>query len=207
MPPKRLWVGLIALVVLVGVGYWFVYRPRSGDQDGIVRIGAVLPLTGPSARYGKWIQEGLDLAVENINASGGINGRRLAIIYEDDQAQPVNAASAMQKLVNVDRVPVVFGSWASSAVLAQAPIAERSKTVLMAEAISPKIRDAGDFVFRIQPDARYYLKTLVPFVFDEVGARTASILFVNNDFGVDQADVFKGEFGRCPRFRWRWAAA
>ncbi len=100
----------------------------------------------------------------------------------------------MQKLATINKVPVVFGSWASSSVLAQAPIAERTKTVIMGEAISPKIRDAGDYTFRIQPDARYYLRQLVPFVSDKLGIRRISILYVNNDFGVDQAKVFQREF-------------
>lgn len=196
--PKKAWIGIAAaLGVVLIVVFWSVNRPTDlllGRTA--IRMGAVLPLTGSSARYGKWIQEGLQLAVDHINRDGAINGRPLEIMYEDDQAQATYAASAMQKLVTVDRVPVVFGSWASSSVLAQAPIAERSRTVLMAEAISPQIREAGDFVFRIQPDARFYLRALVPFVFETLQARTASILYINNDFGVDQAAVFKAEFER-----------
>ena len=159
-----------------------------------IKIGAVLPLTGPAAQYGKWIQEALELGKEEINISGGINGKELEIIYEDDQANPAFAANAMRKLVNQDKVQLVFGSWASSCVLAQAPIAEQTHTVLMAEAISPKIRNAGDYVFRIQPDARYYLKKFVPFIYSNLGIRRISILYVNNDFGLDQAEVFKNEF-------------
>lgn len=159
-----------------------------------IRIGAILPLTGSSAQYGKWIQEALELGKEEINSAGGINGRRLEIIYEDDQANPTLAANAMRKLINGDKVPLVFGSWASSSVLAQAPIAEQTHTILMGEAISPKIREAGDYVFRIQPDARYYLKKFAPFVYNELGLRKISILHVNNDFGLDQAEVFKNEF-------------
>jgi len=160
------------------------------------QIGAILPLTGPSARYGTWIQEGLDLGTQEINGSGGIQGRRLQIIYEDDQANPTLAANAMRKLADSDKVPVVFGSWASSSVLAEAPIAEATKTVVLAEAISPKIRDAGDYIFRIQPDAHYYIREFVPVVIDKLGVHSVSILYVNNDFGLDQADVFQTEFER-----------
>ena len=171
----------------------FLWQPGSTSE---IRLGAVLPLTGPSAQYGMWIREGLELAKEEVNRKGGVNGKPLSIIYEDDQAQPKTAVNAMQKLVSVDKVPVVYGSWASSCVLAQAPIAERSRTVLMAEAISPQIRDAGDYVFRMQPDARYYIRELVPFVHDKLRIRKIGILYVNNDFGVDQAQVFAEEFER-----------
>lgn len=180
---------VLALLAL-GIG---VYKFRQGREEH-ANVGVVLPLTGASARYGKWIQEGLDLAAEQINRNGGVQGHALNLIYEDDQAQPTAAVSAMQKLVTVDKTPCVFGSWASSSALAQAPIAERTKTVLMAEAISPKLRDAGDYVFRIQPDAHFYIKALVPFVRNNLHATTVSILYINNDFGVDQADVFRAEF-------------
>jgi len=186
---RNMWV----VYVLVGILGLVSGCSREAEKD-VVNIGAVLPLSGKAAQYGTWIQEGLELGRDEINAAGGINGKRLEIIYEDDMANPKSAASAMQKLVNIDKVPVVYGSWASSCVLAQAPIAQQSGTVLVGEAISPKIRNAGDYVFRMQPDARYYLRQLVPFIYKEIGSRTVSILYVNNDFGEDQAKVFTEEF-------------
>ncbi len=191
---RRTLIGIALATLVILAGAWLMFRPLDTADTTPLSIGAVLPLTGSSARYGTWIQEGLQLAVDRVREDGGIHGQPLAIIYEDDQAQPTNAASAMQKLVTVDRVPVVFGSWASSSVLAQAPIAERSKTILMAEAISPQIRDAGDFIFRIQPDARFYLNALIPFIHQTLRAKTASILYINNDFGADQAAVFTAGF-------------
>lgn len=88
----------------------------------------------------------------------------------------------------------MFGSWASSSVLAEAPIAEKTHTVIMAEAISPKIQESGPYVFDIQPNARYYIHKFVPFVHDSLRLTTVSILYVNNDFGLDQARVFKKDF-------------
>lgn len=195
----KIWVGLAVFAVIIVAAVIVVSQNHTrnrGRPTGSVTIGAVLPLSGTSAQYGKWIREGLELGREEINSNGGIDGKRLEIIYEDDAASPKEAASAMQKLVRIDKVPLVFGSWASSCVLAQAPIAESSHTVLMAEAISPKIRDAGEYVYRIQPDARYYLRELVPFLFTGLRLRTICILYVNNDFGLDQADVFEAEFTR-----------
>ena len=193
----KVWVGLVVFAVIIVTSVIVISQNRThnrGKPTGSVTIGAVLPLSGKSAQYGKWIREGLELGREEINSSGGINGKKLEIIYEDDAANPREAANAMQKLVRIDKVPLVFGSWASSCALAQAPIAESSHTVLMAEAISPKLRDAGKYVYRIQPDARYYIRELVPFVFRELRLHTVCILYVNNDFGLDQADVFETEF-------------
>jgi branched-chain amino acid transport system substrate-binding protein len=189
---KKLWATITIVAVAVLAVVLILTQTRGKPSE--IKIGAILPLTGPSAQYGKWIQEALELAKEEVNSSGGINGKRLEIVYEDDQANPSLAANAMRKVVNQDKVPVVFGSWASSCALAQAPIAEQTHTVMMAEAISPKLRDAGDYVFRIQPDARYYIREFVPFVYNKLGIRKVSILYVNNDFGLDQADVFTKQF-------------
>ncbi|MFH1097443.1 MAG: ABC transporter substrate-binding protein [Candidatus Desantisbacteria bacterium] len=179
----NLCIGVVVLGVFIG----------AKTQEKI-KIGAVLPLTGKSAQYGTWIQEALELGREEINAKGGINGKLLQIIYEDSQADPKLAVTAMEKLCTVDKVPIVYGCWASSCVLAQAPIAERTHTILIGEAISPKIRDAGDYVFRMQPDARYYIHKLVPYIYKKMRIRNVSISYINNDFGVDQADVFEKEF-------------
>ena len=193
MKNKKILSGLIGAVVIGSLLLFGITSCKKKEPETI-KIGAILPLSGQSAQYGIWIQEALELGVKKINSKGGINGKLLKIIYEDDQADPKIAATAMEKLTTIDKVLIVFGSWASSCVLAQAPIAERTHTPIMAEAISPKIRDAGDYIFRIQPDARYYIRKLVPFIYNELGLRKISILFVNNDFGVDQANVFEEEF-------------
>jgi ABC-type branched-subunit amino acid transport system substrate-binding protein len=111
----------LGLTAVIGLRAYLVRGGRHLGGGTQFRIGAILPLSGPSARYGKWIQEGLELAREEVNAAGGIGGRPLQILYEDDQATPRLAATAMQKLATSDRVPVVFGSWASSS--ARAPSA------------------------------------------------------------------------------------
>ncbi len=162
---------------------------KAGTQP--ITIGAILPLSGNSAQYGKFCQEGFQLALDEINKQGGVKGAPLRVIWEDDQAVPSSAAAAMTKLATVDKVPIVFGTWASSCVLAQAPIAEANRIPILAEAQSPQIRDAGDYVFRIQPDSRYYLKVLAPYACQKLGLKKLAILYVNNDYGVDQAAVFK----------------
>lgn len=181
------------LIVLIALVASVPFACTQKDKN-VVTIGAILPLTGNSAQYGNWIKESLQLGLEEINAHGGINGKQLEIIYEDDQANPKLAATAMEKLSQIDKVPLVFGSWVSSCVLAQAPIAERNKVVVMAEAISPQIRDAGDYIFRIQPDAKYYLEAIIPFLHDSLKIRTIAVLYVNNDFGNDQAKFFRSEW-------------
>lgn len=165
------------------------------EKQEVIRIGAIIPLSGYAAKYGGWIKEAIELIREEVNEKGGIRGYKLEIIYEDDAADPTKAATAMSKLANIDKVPAVIGSWASSSVLAQAPIANRTKTIIMALGASPKISDAGDYVFRAAPDARLPLNKLIPYLVNQ-GNRTIVILYINNDFGKDQADVFRHAFER-----------
>lgn len=163
-------------------------------QLGIYRIGALLPLTGKDARYGQWIKEALELGKEEINQKGGIKGRELAVVYEDDAASPKKAVLGMKKLCQKFKVPVVFGSWVSSCVSAQIPIAKKTKTIIVAEAIAPRMEKTGGYVFRIQPEAEYYLKRLVPFTYFDLKIRKVGILYIKNDFGLTQANTFRNLF-------------
>jgi len=185
---RKLWIGISIIVVVALVIVLVVTQTKKEPEE--VKIGAILPLTGDAAKYGQWIREGAELAKKEVNHDGGVKGHPLRIIYEDDQAMPSKATLAMRKLIGVDKVPIVFGSWASSAVLSQAPIAQREKVVVLANAMSPKIREAGDYIFRITPDVRYSIDPLLRHV-AERGYRKAAVLYINNDYGVDAAQVFQ----------------
>jgi len=116
----------------------------------VVKIGAILPLTGSMAPYGLSVKRGIDLAIEEINAADGINGRNLEIIYEDSQADPKLGVSAFIKLSLMDKVPLVFGS-ITSVVLGIQPEADKNKVVLVnTTAISPLINEKSeDFLFNL----------------------------------------------------------
>jgi len=93
--------------------------------------------------------QGASLAVDELNSKEGIKGRRINLIVEDDQCDPKIAVSAIEKLINVDKVAVIIGPSCSSSVLAAAPIAEKTRTISMTTiASSPKITYAGDYIFR-----------------------------------------------------------
>jgi branched-chain amino acid transport system substrate-binding protein len=184
-------IGVLALGVLALL-LFLVLSPRDGGE---IRVGAVLPLTGSAAVWGQNAKMGMDLAAEELNARGGINGRSLVILYEDSQSDPRTATSALQKLITSDRVHVVIGDIASSAVLAMAPMAERNQVVLLSPGASnPDISNAGEFVFRNwqsdalegEVDARYAFATL--------GWRRAACLSVNNAYGTGLTRVFTDTF-------------
>jgi branched-chain amino acid transport system substrate-binding protein len=163
------------------------------QQQNTIKIGALLPLSGQNSVYGTEIMNAIDLAKDEINSRGGINGKVLEIIYEDDKADPATGVSAMQKLVTTDGVPVVLGSWASGVVTATAPIAEENHVIVMAEAISPAITNAGDYIFRVQPSATLYTQKSSEFLRTR-NISTIAIININNEFGKSLKDAFVSDF-------------
>ena len=99
-------------------------------QGAPIKIGAILPLTGSGASYGVWMKGGAEMAAEEINAAGGIAGRKLEVIYEDHAADASKAVNAMRRLVEVEKVPFSLTSY-SAPTLAIQPIAVQNKVVIM----------------------------------------------------------------------------
>ena len=124
---KRRGFGMMALLLFMVP--FVVVCPGSAQP---IRIGVELPLTGYAATYGEDGKRGAELAVDEINGAGGINGRKVEAIYEDDGAVGKTAVSATQKLITVDKVPVIVGGMMASAALSAAPIARENKVVFVA---------------------------------------------------------------------------
>lgn len=180
---KKLWVGIGAGVLVIGVVILLLLLRRDDRREQIV-IGHVSPLTGDAAIWGTWEREGIDLAIDEINASGGVAGRQFAVLHEDDQGSPNTAVSAIQNLISARGVRIVIGGSLSGTTLAMAPIAERNKVILLSpSAQSPKISQAGDFVFRIFASSTLEGGHLADLAIRS-GIRSAAILYLNNDYGV-----------------------
>ncbi|VVB76269.1 Chemotactic signal transduction system substrate-binding protein BasB [uncultured archaeon] len=190
---KKLIFFAAAIIVILALVLAAFILPPAAPAKTSISVGALLPLTGKNASYGLEIQNGIELARGEINSAGGINGKELEVIYEDDAADPAVGVNGMQKLAEVDKVPIVMGSWSSGVVLAVAPIAEKNKVTMLAEAISPDITNAGDYIFRIHPSAVYYTKVSVDYL---VGKKinTASVLYSNTAFGKSLSDAFVKKF-------------
>ena len=121
--------------------------PPVSDEPFV--IGAMDALTGVGESYGNPLQQAKLLAVEEINAAGGINGRELEIIFEDSKCAAADAITAYNKLTDVDGVKIILGTTCSGAMLGAAPLAEREGVILLsASATSPDIAAAGDYIFR-----------------------------------------------------------
>ncbi len=183
-------VGLVAVALAVLV---MTNRPRGNPQE--ITIGAILPLTGEGAAYGEAAKRGMDLAVQQANSEGGIDGRTIRLVYEDSQGEPKSGVAAFQKLITVDRVPAVLGDLLSSVTLSVAPIANRREVVLLSPASSsPKLTDAGKYVFRNCPSDVYEGTVMADCAFNTLGYRRVAILRINNEYGVGIGGVFSRSF-------------
>ncbi len=190
---KKLWIA-IGIIVIVAVIVVIIVRQRKKEPEEI-KIGCITPLSGRAGSYGRQTKMGVDLAVKELNAAGGVNGKRIVVQYEDDQADPRSAADAIQKLITVDRVPVILGGFTSRCTLAIAPIAEKNRVVLIsASSTSDDIKEAGDYVFRNVPTNSSQGKTMADFAIRELKAKSASVLFDNGDYGITLKDAVRARF-------------
>ena len=121
------------------------------ENDRPFRIGVMESLTGTGETYGTVAVQSKQMAADEINAAGGINGRMLELVVEDSKCNALDAITAYQKLTNVDEMKVILGTSCSGAMLGVAPLAEDDGVVLFSGlASNPDIAAAGDYIFRTQ---------------------------------------------------------
>lgn len=156
---------------------------RNGDED-VIRIGATLPLSGDAALWGQNTKKGIELALEEINSSGGVLGKKIEVVYEDTQALPRKGVDAYKKLTSIDQVSAIIDDSVSGVTLAMAPLAERDKVVILATgATSPEITNAGDYIFRIWNSDTYESEVATEYIYEQLKKESVAILFINNDYG------------------------
>ncbi len=147
-----------------------------------VRIGFIGPLTGDAATMGKDTLKGVQMAVDEMNAAGGIGGKQVELIAEDGRCNGGDAASAAQKLVNVDKVQSIIGGTCSSETLAAAPIAGAAKIIAISPvSSSPKLTGFSPYQFRNYPSDAYRTKAFGTF-FQKNGLKKIAIITENTDF-------------------------
>jgi len=178
--------------VLIGCLFALVVSPGFAQP---IKIGVELPLTGYAAPYGEDAKRGAELAVDEINAAGGIRGRKIGAIYEDDGAMGKTAVSATQKLVDVDKVPVIVGGMMASAALSAAPIARENKVVFVVTVSShPDLTNEELYVYRVFMTVKMHGNTMAKYAYNVLNARTAAALTPNNDMGVTHEKTIRERF-------------
>lgn len=158
-------------------------------EDGL-KLGALLPITGDLSAIGQNMPVAVDLAVKTINACGGVNGKPVTLVTEDDQTDPAAGASAMNKLATVDKVAGVIGSFASSVSTAAVDIAVNNNIMLVSPGSTSPVftENAKKGLFkgywaRTAPPDTYQAQALAALAHKK-GFKTASTVVINNDYGV-----------------------
>lgn len=188
---KKYFWSVIIILVLIGGSVMF---NKNQTPQGNIKIGSVYPLTGGAASWGVPAKEGIQLAVSEINNNGGINGRKIEVIYEDSKMDPKEGVTAVQKLINVDGVKYILGDIVSGVVLATAPLIEQNKVLNLVQGSSPDISEAGDYIFRNWASDSYQAEKMARYAYAEAGYRKMAVINVNSAYGNGLGDSFKKEF-------------
>jgi branched-chain amino acid transport system substrate-binding protein len=168
----------------------------AASNEGPVGIGAVFPLSGTVAFYGTESRDGALLAIDEINAAGGLLGKQLALIPEDDEGNAEKSVNAFTKLTTRDKVSFVLGSSTSGATQAMTALAQQNKVILISpSATNVDVTRAGDYIFRACFIDPFQGVVGADFAFDTLGSRRAAILYdAGADYNSGLADSFRQQF-------------
>jgi len=159
-----------------------------------VKVGVLLPLTGSQAKFGEIEKRSMEMAVEEINAKGGANGKAIELIFEDDTGKPDVGRSAVEKLISRDKVPVITGGYSSSVTAASTPVAQQFKVpFVVCTGSADDITEKGyNYVFRINPAASEYPNAVRTFLKDVAkDVKTVALLYENSSFGQSSSKSFE----------------
>ena len=168
----------------------------NADAGDTIKVGVYVDLTGQTSSFGKSTKNGIELATEEINKNGGIDGKKLQLIIEDDQGRPEQAKTVVSKLINQDKVNVVLGEVASTNSLAAAPVAQEAKIPMITpSSTNPKVTQIGDYIFRVCFKDDFQGSSMARFAAKNLNAKTAAIFGdVNSDYSKGLTQYFEEEF-------------
>ena len=185
-----LFVGFIVGKLMIGSSA----SANLSESNEPITIGFIGPLTGENANIGIPIRRGVELAVEDVNSAGGVNGRQLVAIFEDGKCNAKEANTAAMKLFDQDNVIAVVGGVCSSETLAIAPAANEEKIpIISPSSTNPKITDAGDYVFRVVGSDALQGKIMAEYIFSE-GYTKVALIYQNSDYNIGLKNVFTETF-------------
>jgi branched-chain amino acid transport system substrate-binding protein len=163
----------------------------SAQSSEPIMLGVSGPLTGPNAQYGAQWKQGFDLALDEIHASGGINGRKLAYSFEDSQSDPRQSVAIAQKFVSDPKIVMELGDFSSPASMAASPIYQRAGLVQFGFTNShPDFTKAGDFMWSTSVSQADEQPLLARYAVSDLGLKKLAVLHLNTDWGRTSRDYF-----------------
>ncbi len=161
-----------------------------------IKLGAIQPISGQVSAYGTQTRDAIMLAVEEINAKGGVLGRKIQMVVEDDEASPDKAKNAIMKLVARDRVIGIIGALTSKCSLAITDYAQGKKIIMISpSSTNDTVTDAGDYIFRACYNDSFQGEVVAQFSFETLKTKKAAILYdVTNDYSKGLTTNFANKF-------------
>ena len=191
---------LLALLLITTLFIGFACERRggssSGGDSGPIVVGYYGDLSGRTSSFGQSTKNGVEMAADEINKAGGINGRQVQIVVEDDQGEPNKAATVVTKLINQDKVQALLGEVASSNSLAAAPKAQEAKVPMISpSSTNPAVTQVGDYIFRVCFIDPFQGEVMAKFSANNLKAKRAAILYdFNSDYSRGLYQFFKRSF-------------
>jgi len=187
----------LRIAVLVSLTASFALPPGTALGQNIA-IGVAAPLTGSLAHVGQELVEAAQLAVDAVNARGGIKGHPVVLRTEDDQADPKAAMVVARKFAADDAVLVVLGHYSPATSLAAIPVYTRARlATITPSASSPDLtKRGGKYLFRMLPSSSVYARNLAQYTAQTLGKKSIAVVYVDNDWGVRTKDSFAKELER-----------
>jgi branched-chain amino acid transport system substrate-binding protein len=166
------------------------------DAQGVVKIGEVNPITGAIGRYGTTCHQGIQLAIDQANSAGGVLGKTIVLLTEDNQSQAGQISTIVRKFVTQDKVVAIIGDLTSSATLEGGPIAQAAKIPMVSPlATNPKVTEIGDYIFRVCFIDEFQGKVMARFALENLKSKKAAILTdTKQDYSVGLSGFFKETF-------------
>jgi branched-chain amino acid transport system substrate-binding protein len=187
----------LAPAVLLALGAFWMSgcAPKTADSSTL-RIGEFASLTGKEAAFGQSSHKGTLLAIEELNAAGGVLGKQIELLAEDNQSKPGESATIAKKLIARDKVVALLGEVASSRSLEAAPVAQAAKIPMVSPAsTNPKVTETGDYIFRVCFIDPFQGTALAKFAQSHLKARRVAVLTsVSSAYSVGLSKYFHEQF-------------
>lgn len=187
---RRAFAAVVTSVLLSGL----LQPAKAADET--IRLGAILPLTGPGAVVGTQEMRGIQFAIDAANAKGGVQGHKIEVVFEDNQAKPDVSVLSFNKLVDLQKVPMIFTGY-SGPSLAMAPLATRKKILMInAGAQSDKLTKASPYLVNTLPSTGDEVAVMAKYLVQQ-GKKKAAVLFENDAAGIGGRDDFLEMFPKA----------
>ncbi|MFZ4598641.1 MAG: ABC transporter substrate-binding protein [Terrimicrobiaceae bacterium] len=181
---------ILSILLVVGCK-----KAPPGTPSQEIVIGEFASLTGGTASFGQSSHKGVEMAVDEVNAAGGVLGKKVRLVSEDNQSKAGESATVVRRMISRDQIVALIGEVASSRSLEAAPIAQQNKIPMISPAsTNPKVTEVGDYVFRVCFIDPFQGAVLAKFMLQSGWKNAAILTDVKQDYAVGLTEFFKDYF-------------